>query len=104
MPQTLQSVYPQKEEVRYQKMFFWKPLLPRQLRRRCRHTFKSVQTVMAVKCPSIVPFKIIHSEEPFEVVSFKQSGFGTTLQYGDHGCFDSEVPFRGRFIPFAMQA
>ncbi len=26
--------------------------------------------------------------------------FGTTLQNGGHDCFHSEVPFRGRYIPF----
>ncbi len=26
--------------------------------------------------------------------------FGTTLQYGGHDCFHSEVPFGGRYIPF----
>ncbi len=52
------------------------------------------------KCPSVVPFEIVHSEGPFKVASFEHFGLGTTLQYGSPDCFHSEVPFRGRCTPF----
>ncbi len=48
------------------------------------------------RCLSIVPFEILHSEGPIEVAN----QLGTTLQYGGHDCFHSELPFRGRYIPF----
>ncbi len=54
------------------------------------------------KCPSVVPFEILHSEGPFEGVSFKHFRFGPTPQYGGHDCFHTERSFRGRYIPFGM--
>ncbi len=53
------------------------------------------------KCPSVVPFEILHSEGPFGVANWALR-FGMTLQYGGHDCFHSEVPFGGWCIPFEM--
>ncbi len=44
------------------------------------------------KCPSVIPFEILHSEGPFEVASFEHFGL-ERLHYGGHDCFHSEVPF-----------
>ncbi len=38
------------------------------------------------KCPSVIPFKILHSEGPFEVASFEHFGL-ERLHYGGHDCF-----------------
>ncbi len=51
---------------------------------------------MGPKCPSVVPFKILHSEGPFEVASFEHFGLERPF-HGGHDCFHSEAPLRGQY-------
>ncbi len=57
------------------------------------------------KCTSVVPFEILHSEEPFEVAVLSTSVWNDpSIWLNDpngnmtRDCFHSEVPFRGRYI------
>uniref|UniRef100_A0A9J8CCP3 Wings apart-like protein homolog n=1 Tax=Cyprinus carpio carpio TaxID=630221 RepID=A0A9J8CCP3_CYPCA len=43
-------------------------------------SMKPVQRIMRVKCPSIIPFEILNSEEPFEVA---RAGEGSSTQAGN---------------------
>ncbi len=51
-------------------------------------------------CQSVVPFEILHSEEPFEVANFEHFGLERYVHMAAMIVFTSEVPFGGRYIPF----
>uniref|UniRef100_A0A673LQV1 Wings apart-like protein homolog n=1 Tax=Sinocyclocheilus rhinocerous TaxID=307959 RepID=A0A673LQV1_9TELE len=54
--------------------------LSQSLRSTLKGSIKPVQRIMRVKCPSIIPFEILNSEEPFEVA---RAGEGSSTQAGN---------------------
>uniref|UniRef100_A0A671Q959 Wings apart-like protein homolog n=1 Tax=Sinocyclocheilus anshuiensis TaxID=1608454 RepID=A0A671Q959_9TELE len=54
--------------------------LSQSLRSTLKGSIKPVQRILRVKCPSIIPFEILNSEEPFEVA---RAGEGSSTQAGN---------------------
>ncbi len=52
------------------------------------------------KCPSFFPFKIFHSEGPFEVVSFEHFGLERPFNVAAMIVFTPKCPSEGDYIPF----